>query len=122
MKKMKEHLRTILPKLLIYYKNNMKNIFKILKPNHGLLLVISGINFFPKKISMYSLFILNIICFDINRERLKHIWERVKNEISKQDTRIRSALHEVNGEKLNVWQWVKSAASSPKKVNSVCKY
>lgn len=57
----------------------------------------------------------------MNRERLKHIWERVKNEINKQDTRLRSVLHEVNGERLHVWQWIKSATSSPKKANSVCK-
>lgn len=57
------------------------------------------------------------------RERLQHIWERVKNEISKQKSRIRSELQDIDGKKSDVWRWIKSAAtsatSSPKKLRSV---
>lgn len=55
------------------------------------------------------------------RERLKHIWERVRNEISKQDSRIRSELQVIDGKKSDVWRWIKSAASSPKKPKSPSK-
>ena len=53
--------------------------------------------------------------FCLNRDRLKHIWERIKNEISKQDSRIRSELQDIDGKKADVWRWIKSAASSPAK-------
>lgn len=56
----------------------------------------------------------------MNRERLKHVWERVKKEITKQDSRIRSELQEIDGKASDVWSWIKSAASSPKKSKSVC--
>lgn len=56
---------------------------------------------------------------DLLRERIQHIWERVKNEISKQKTRISSELQDINGKKADVWRWIKSAASSPKKTRSV---
>jgi len=57
--------------------------------------------------------------FVFYRERLKHIWERIKNEISKQDSRLRAELQEIDGKRLDVWRWIKSAASSPKKTRSV---
>lgn len=56
--------------------------------------------------------------WSLNRERLQHIWERVKSEISKQDSRIRSELQEIDGKASDVWRWVKSAAS-PKKSKTV---
>ncbi len=49
---------------------------------------------------------------------MKNIWERVKNEISKKDSRIRSELQEIDGQKLDVWKWIKSTVS-PKKTRSV---
>jgi hypothetical protein len=52
-----------------------------------------------------------------DQERLKNIWERVKNEISKKDSRIRSELQEIDGQKLDVWKWIKSTVS-PKKTRS----
>ncbi len=52
---------------------------------------------------------------------MKSIWERVKKEVSKQDSRIRSELKDIDGKKSEVWQWIKSAASSPKKTKSVHK-
>ncbi|UJR36022.1 hypothetical protein I4U23_028761 [Adineta vaga] len=51
-------------------------------------------------------------------ERLKHIWERVKKEITKQDSRIRGELQDIDGKASDVWRWIKSTASSPKKLTS----
>ena len=62
---------------------------------------------------VYILFHIFIILS--NRERLKNIWERVKKQISQQDSRIRSETQKIQGEVLDVWRWIKSAASSPKK-------
>ena len=56
----------------------------------------------------------------MGRERLKHVWERVKSEITKQDSRIRGELQEIDGKASDVWRWIKSAASPPKKSKSVC--
>jgi len=53
-----------------------------------------------------------------DQERLKNIWERVKNEINKQDSRIHSEIQEIDGEKTDVWRWNKSSASSPIKTRS----
>ncbi|CAF0825009.1 unnamed protein product [Adineta steineri] len=55
------------------------------------------------------------------QERLKHVWERVKNQIAKQDTRIREELHEIDGKKSDVWRWIKSTVSSPIKSKSPSK-
>ncbi|CAF4158507.1 unnamed protein product [Rotaria sp. Silwood2] len=50
-----------------------------------------------------------------DQDRLKNIWERVKSEITKQTSRIRSETQETNGENFDVWRWLKS---SPKKNKS----
>ncbi|CAF0832437.1 unnamed protein product [Adineta ricciae] len=57
-----------------------------------------------------------------DQERLKHVWERVKSEITKQDSRLRGELQEIDGKASDVWRWIKSAASSPKKSKSLSKH
>ena len=52
---------------------------------------------------------------------MKNIWERVKSEISKKDSRVQSESQEIDGEEADVWKWIKSTAAkiSPKKTRSV---
>ena len=101
----------------------MINMHTILKSIPGWLLLKFVINWFPMKTSEWRIFFLLLLTITslssylYFRQRLKSIWERVQKHINEQESRVRSASQLISGQQLNVWEWIKSNTSSPKKSN-----